>query len=88
MTDTARFIHAFPFALTPALARLLRIRGTLGRQVSNACLGAALRRRERCRRDPRWQEARALPQGHARSARFREVTAPQQTAQQGWHHLL
>src|SRR5258707_1273989 len=55
-----RFIHEFELAPTPQQARMLRIRFDLARQMYNAFLGAALARLQRCQRDPRWQEAKAL----------------------------
>ena len=68
-----RFIHEFEIALTPAQARVLRIRLDLARQLYNAFLGEALAlpRRGGCGQlvGRLWdrKQARALPRGESGS---------------------
>jgi hypothetical protein len=55
-----RFVHEVELDPTPQQARTLGIRLDLARQMYNAFLGEAWGRWQRCRRDSRWREARAL----------------------------
>ncbi len=60
---TPSFIAEFPAAVSAATAYELAVRLDAARQVYNACLGEALRRREQVRSSEIWRAAGAMPKG-------------------------
>lgn len=67
---TPSFVCEFEVQATSKDLRVLRSRREAGRQLYNAVLGEALRRLARMRRDPAFEQAKALPKGRLRSAAF------------------
>src|SRR5574337_587071 len=70
---TPSFVCELPLRTTPADERALAIQLEMSRQIYNACLGESLRVLTLMRESRDWQQARAMPKGKERTARFRAV---------------
>src|SRR2546421_12929210 len=57
---TPTFLLELPLVVDQAQAKRLRAHLEAARQLYNALLGEALRRMQRMKADPRWQQARAI----------------------------
>ncbi len=55
---------------TPSQDRIILLRGRACDRIYNACLGKAIKRLERLRVDPRFEQAKAMPRGKARTDAF------------------
>ncbi len=72
---TPSFVCEFEVRTTSKDRCVLRSRLEAGRQLYNAVLGEAIRRLARMRRDPAFEQAKALSKGPSRKAAFAELRA-------------
>ena len=72
-TKTPSFIVEIPLEVSDKDAGILNSRFEAGRQLYNACLGEAMRRLKLVKQSKKYQEARKLKKGKARTAAFKEA---------------
>jgi putative transposase len=79
--DAPTFVAAIPLRVTPTQAKEVAGRFECARLLYNACLRVALDRAQAMRADPRWEQAKAMPQvvagrpNPARASAFRQLRA-------------
>jgi putative transposase len=80
--STPSFVLELPLRTTATDERALAVRLDAARNIYNACLGEALRRRDRMRESKAWQAGRKLAKGRpgseerkARAKAFKEISA-------------
>jgi len=72
-TKTPSFIVEMPLTVSDKDAGVLSSRFEAGRQLYNACLGEAMRRQKLVKQSKKYQEARSLKKGKARTSAFKEA---------------
>lgn len=72
-TKTPSFIVEIPLTVSDKDAGVLSSRFEAGRQLYNACLGEAMRRQKLVNQSKKYQEARSLKKGKARTVTFKEA---------------
>ncbi|MCL1470692.1 zinc ribbon domain-containing protein [Argonema antarcticum] len=70
---TPSFIVEIPLVVSDEDAGVLSSRFEAGRQLYNACLGEAMRRQKLIKQSKKYQSARKLKKGKARTAAFKEA---------------
>ena len=68
--DTPTHVGRIRLDPTPSQGRAVLLRGRACDRIYNACVGEALGRLEHLRADPRFEQAKAMPRGKARTDAF------------------